>query len=110
MRKIHSDAVWWGMSASVGLSSIETGAPDVHYATTSDSSGVRRTVMPGRYARARLRAMVALPIPVPAGTPSWVGAVFVVASAAVLVVLIWQAVRYFRANRDDDRDDDDRNR
>ena len=46
--------------------------------------------------------MVALPIPVPAGTPSWVGVVFVVASAAVLVVLVWQAVRYFRANRDDD--------
>ena len=47
--------------------------------------------------------MVALPIPVPEGTPSWIGVVFVVAGAAVLVVLVWQAVRYFRANgRDDD--------
>lgn len=43
-----------------------------------------------------------LPIPVPAGTPDWIGVVFVAGGAAVLVVLVWQAVRYFRDHRDDD--------
>lgn len=52
--------------------------------------------------------MVALPIPVPAGTPSWVGVLLVVGAAAVFVVLVWQTVRYFRSSdRDDHRDDRD---
>lgn len=41
-----------------------------------------------------------MPIPVPPGTPSWIGVVFVVAGLAFLIVLIWQAVRYFRGHRD----------
>jgi hypothetical protein len=44
----------------------------------------------------------AFPIPVPPGTPSWIGLLFIAASATVFVVLIWQAVRYFRNNRDED--------
>ncbi len=45
----------------------------------------------------------ALPIPVPDGMPTWlVNALFIAAAAAVFVVLLWQAVRYFRQNRDDD--------
>jgi len=43
-----------------------------------------------------------LPIPVPAGTPGWINAVFVAAGAILLVVLILQAVRYFRDHRDED--------
>ena len=46
--------------------------------------------------------MVTYPIPVPAGTPAWVNVIFVIAGAAVFVVLLWQAVRYFRNHRDDD--------
>lgn len=45
--------------------------------------------------------MFAMPIPVPAGTPSWVGIVLVAGAIAVFVVLLWQTVRYFRQNRDD---------
>jgi hypothetical protein len=44
-----------------------------------------------------------LPIPVPEGMPTWlVNALLIACAAAVFVVLIWQAVRYFRQNRDDD--------
>ena len=47
--------------------------------------------------------MMALPIPVPEGTPAWLGAVLAVGGLVVFVVLIWQAVRFFRANgRDGD--------
>ena len=46
--------------------------------------------------------MITYPIPVPAGTPAWVSILFIVAGAAVFVVLVWQAVRYFRTHRDED--------
>lgn len=43
-----------------------------------------------------------LPIPVPEGVPTWLlGIVVVAGGAALLAVLIWQAVRYFRDHRDD---------
>jgi hypothetical protein len=48
------------------------------------------------------------PIPVPEGMPTWLVNVLVIAAGvAVFVVLLWQAVRYFRNNRDD-ADDADR--
>lgn len=40
--------------------------------------------------------MIAYPIPVPEGTPAWVGVLFVLAATAGFVVLVWQTVRYFR--------------
>lgn len=44
-----------------------------------------------------------LPIPVPDGAPTWLlGIVFVAGGAALLVVLVLQAVRYFRDHRDED--------
>ena len=46
--------------------------------------------------------MIAYPIPVPAGTPSWINILFIAAGAAVFVVVLWQAVRYFRNHRDED--------
>lgn len=47
--------------------------------------------------------MLAFPIPVPEGAPTWLlNVVFVAGGAVVLVVLIWQAVRYFRNSRDED--------
>ena len=46
--------------------------------------------------------MVAFPIPVPEGTPAWVGVLLAVGATAVFVVVVWQTVRYFRDNRDDD--------
>lgn len=42
------------------------------------------------------------PIPAPPGTPGWVNLIFVAGGAVLLVVLIWQAVRYFRDHRDED--------
>lgn len=45
--------------------------------------------------------MVTYPIPVPAGTPAWVGVLLVIGAAAVFAVLLWQTVRYFRNSRDD---------
>jgi hypothetical protein len=45
--------------------------------------------------------MVAYPIPVPPGTPGWIGVLLVIGAAAVFVVLVWQAVRYFRNSHDD---------
>ncbi len=53
--------------------------------------------------------MIAFPIPVPGGAPPWVAVVFALMAVAGFAVLVWQAVRYLRANRDDDRgtrDDD----
>lgn len=44
---------------------------------------------------------VAFPIPAPAGTPPWVGILFLLAGAATFAVLVWQAVRYFRENGDE---------
>ena len=41
------------------------------------------------------------PIPAPAGTPAWINVVFAIAGITVFVVIIWQAVRYFRDHRDD---------
>lgn len=41
------------------------------------------------------------PVPAPAGTPDWVGVLFVVGAVAVVGVLLWQTVRFFRNNRDE---------
>lgn len=43
--------------------------------------------------------VLALPIPLDAGTATWAGPVFVVMALTGLAVLIWQAVRYFRDDR-----------
>jgi len=52
--------------------------------------------------------MIAFPIPVPPGTPPIIGILFGIAAIVGFAVLIWQAVRYFRNDRDaDDRDADD---
>lgn len=48
--------------------------------------------------------MIAFPIPVPEGTPPFVGILFGIAAIVGFVVLIWRVVRYFR----DEPDDDDR--
>lgn len=49
-----------------------------------------------------------LPIPVPEGVPQWlINVVLLAAGVAVFVVLLWQTVRYFRDNRDDDPNDRD---
>ncbi|MHA6669045.1 hypothetical protein ACX3O0_09265 [Homoserinimonas sp. A447] len=41
------------------------------------------------------------PIPAPPGTPPWINVVFGLAAITVFVVIVWQAVRYFRDHRDD---------
>lgn len=47
--------------------------------------------------------LIGYPIPVPDGVPQWlVTALFIAGGVAVFVVLLWQAVRYFRQNRDED--------
>lgn len=46
--------------------------------------------------------MFAMPIPVPADAPPWLNILLVAGAAAVFVVLVWQAVRYFRQNGGDD--------
>jgi hypothetical protein len=43
-----------------------------------------------------------LPIPVPPDAPPWIGLLLVAGGVVVFVVLLWQTVRYFRSNRDDD--------
>jgi hypothetical protein len=48
--------------------------------------------------------MVAFPIPVPPGTPPIIGILFGIAAIVGFAVLIWQAVRYFRNDRDADGD------
>lgn len=50
---------------------------------------------------ALLADAVAFPIPAPAGTPPWVGILFLLAGATTFAVLVWQAVRYFRDNGDE---------
>ena len=42
------------------------------------------------------------PIPVQEGASAWLNVLLVAGAAAVFVVLLWQAVRYFRNHRDDD--------
>jgi hypothetical protein len=49
--------------------------------------------------------MKLLPIPVPADAPPWIGLLVLACGVAVFVVLLWQTVRYFRSNRDDDEND-----
>jgi hypothetical protein len=41
------------------------------------------------------------PIPVPVGAPAWLNVLLLAGGVVVFVVLLWQAVRYFRDNRDD---------
>ncbi len=45
----------------------------------------------------------AFPVPVDAATAAWAVPVFALMALTGVVVLIWQTVRYFRDNRDDDR-------
>jgi hypothetical protein len=46
-------------------------------------------------------SMIAFPIPVPEGTSPIIGVLFGIAAIVGFVVLIWQAVRYFRSERED---------
>jgi len=46
-----------------------------------------------------MTALHAFPVPVDAATAAWAGPVFVVMALTGVVVLIWQAVKYFRENR-----------
>ena len=46
--------------------------------------------------------MVTYPIPVPEGTPPWIGVLFVIGGVAVFTVVLLQTVRYFRDHRDED--------
>ncbi len=48
------------------------------------------------------------PIPAPPDTPPWVAVLFALAALAGFVVLVWQAVLYFRQADDDRHDGDDR--
>lgn len=47
---------------------------------------------------------VAFPIPTDAATAAWAGPVFALMAVAAVTVLIWQTVRYFRSNGDDEDD------
>ncbi|WP_168915261.1 hypothetical protein [Microcella flavibacter] len=46
--------------------------------------------------------IVALPIPTDPGTAAAAGPIFGLMALTTVGVLIWQAVRYIRENRDDD--------
>jgi len=46
----------------------------------------------------------ALPNPADPATAAWAVPVFALMALTTVVVLIWQTVRYFRDNRDDDQD------
>jgi hypothetical protein len=46
--------------------------------------------------------MMLLPIPVPPDAPPWIGLLLLACGVAVFVVVLWQTVRYFRSNGDDD--------
>jgi hypothetical protein len=48
--------------------------------------------------------MMLLPIPVPPDAPPWIGLLLLACGVAVFVVVLWQTVRYFRSNGDDDND------
>jgi uncharacterized membrane protein YccC len=50
----------------------------------------------------------AFPIPAPPGTPPWINILFGLAAIATVAVLVWQAVRFFRDDRNDRGDDDRR--
>ena len=52
--------------------------------------------------------VLALPLPVDAATAAWAGPVFVLMALAGFTVLVWQTVRYFRDNREDSDQSDDR--
>jgi hypothetical protein len=45
--------------------------------------------------------MIALPIPNDGSIPPYVGILFLIAAAASLVVVVYQAVRYFRRKDDE---------
>ena len=49
----------------------------------------------------------ALPIPTDAATAAWAGPVFALMALTVVVLLIWQAVRYFRSEDSDSDSDSD---
>jgi hypothetical protein len=51
--------------------------------------------------------MIAMPIPVTGDMPPVVSVLFAIGAGAVFVVIVWQAVRYFRSERDDERDEHD---
>ena len=53
-----------------------------------------------------MSATVAFPIPTDAATSAWAGPVFALMALTTVILLIWQAVRYFRSD-DSDRDDED---
>lgn len=42
------------------------------------------------------------PIPVPADSPPWLGLLLLAGGVVVFVVVLMQAVRYFRNHRDDE--------
>lgn len=48
--------------------------------------------------------MIAFPIPTPDGVPPIVGVLFALVASAGFIVLVVQAVRYFRNGRNDDDD------
>jgi len=50
--------------------------------------------------------LLAFPVPVDAETAVWAGPLFVAMALTGFVVLIWQAVRYFRDDRSADRRSD----
>lgn len=43
--------------------------------------------------------LYAFPVPVDSATAAWAGPVFVLMALTGVVVLVWQAVRYFRDNK-----------
>jgi hypothetical protein len=45
-----------------------------------------------------MRTLLAFPIPTDAATAAWAGPVFALMALTTVAVLIWQAVRYFRAS------------
>ncbi|MBU1250765.1 MULTISPECIES: hypothetical protein [Microcella] len=49
-----------------------------------------------------MNAEAAFPIPTDAATAAWAGPVFALMALTVVALLIWQAVRYFRDEHDDD--------
>lgn len=49
--------------------------------------------------------LLAFPIPTDAATAAWAGPVFALIAVSTVVILIWQAVRYFR-DGDHGPDDD----
>lgn len=56
-----------------------------------------------------MHAMIAFPVPVPPELAPWLAPIFGLMAVTGFVVLVWQAVRYFRAGDDNtgekDRED-----